>query len=230
MDALHLQMKLSPQLWAWDSASPSAGWPSKHSSDVPVVWQARLTDDVAIQSYLVSLLSVEERDRLQRLRLREDQQRFLAGRGLVRILVGAQLNLPPERVELDYGPFGKPFVVSSTPVPPLHFNVAHSGNLVLLAMSLTREVGVDVEEMRRDQDWEAVAQRVFSTDEYSDWLRLNSEKRFTAFFQTWTRHEAGLKALGQGLSDENSASLSERIALYDLVLPEGYRGAVACLR
>jgi 4'-phosphopantetheinyl transferase len=229
MDALHLQMKLTPQLWTWDGAHPSAEWPSEHPSDVPVVWQAHLTDDAAIQSHLVSLLSVEERDRLQRLRLREDQQRFLAGRGLVRILVGAQLNLPPERVELEYGPFGKPRVVSPTRVLPLHFNVAHSGKLVLLAMSLTHEVGVDVEEMRPDQNWEDVAQRIFSTEEHRNWLRLNPDERFTAFFQIWTRHEAGLKALGQGLSGEIDSSLNARLTFFDLELPQGYQGAVACL-
>lgn len=230
MDTLHLQMELTPQLWRWGGASPKVSWLAEHASDVPVVWQARLTDDVAIQSHLVSLLSVEERTRLQRLRLREDQQRFMAARGLLRILIGAQLNLPPERVELDYGPFGKPHVVSRPHVPTVHFNVAHSGKLVLLAMSLTREVGVDIEEMRRDQNWEAVAQRVFSTAEYRDWLRLDSEERFMAFFQTWTRHEAGLKALGQGLSDEINADLNARLSFFDLELPPGYQGAVACLR
>ena len=230
MDALNLQMKLTPQLWTWDGARPGAGWLAKFPSDVPVLWQARLTDDPAIQSYLTSLLPAEERARLVRLRLRDDQHRFLTGRGLLRIFIGAQLNLPPERVELGYGPFGKPYVIPQTGAPTLHFNVSHSGKLVLLAFHPAHEVGVDVEAVRRDSDWEDVARHVFSEGEYRRWALLNSEERPTAFFRAWTRHEAILKALGRGIADDSNAAQDAQFACFDLELPEGYHGAAACLR
>jgi 4'-phosphopantetheinyl transferase len=193
-----------------------------------MVWQARLTDDPATQAYLVSLLSAEERARLARFHLREDQQRFLVGRGLLRLLVGAHLNMPAERVEFDYGPFGKPFVVPGVGVPSLHFNVSHSGKLVLLAFSPVHEVGVDVEEVRRDQDWETIARQVFSCDEYREWILLNPEERLTAFFRAWTRHEAGLKAMGLGFAGERNAALDTYLVWFDLALPEGYQGAAGC--
>jgi 4'-phosphopantetheinyl transferase len=193
-----------------------------------MVWQARLTDDPATQAYLVSLLSAEERARLARFHLREDQQRFLVGRGLLRLLVGAHLNTPAERVEFDYGPFGKPFVVPGVGVPLLHFNVSHSGKLVLLAFSPVHEVGVDVEEVRRDQDWETIARQVFSCDEHREWILLNPEERLTAFFRAWTRHEAGLKAMGLGFAGERNAALDTRLVWFDLALPEGYQGAAGC--
>jgi 4'-phosphopantetheinyl transferase len=193
-----------------------------------VVWQARLTDDPATQAYLVALLSAEERARLARFHLREDQQRYLVGRGLLRLLVGAHLNTPAERVEFDYGPFGKPFVVPGVGAPSLHFNVAHSGQLVLLAFSPVHEVGVDVEEVRRDQDWETIARQVFSCDEHRDWILLNPEERLTAFFRAWTRHEAGLKAMGLGFAGERNAALDTRLVWFDLELPEGYQGAAGC--
>jgi 4'-phosphopantetheinyl transferase len=175
-------------------------------------------------------LSAEERARLARLHLREDQQRFLAGRGLLRLLIGAGLNLPAERVEFNYGPFGKPFVAPCAGTPALHFNVSHSGKLVLLAFSPAHEVGVDVEEVRREPDLETVARQIFSADEHRGWLRLNPAERLTTFYQAWTRHEASLKAMGLGFIGEQDAALDARLVSFDLALPEGYQGAVGWLR
>ena len=221
-------MKLTPQPWTWGGTRPGAAWLAKCPADVPAVWQAWLTDDPATQFFLNSLLSAEERARLARFHQQEDQQRFLVGRGLLRLLVGAHLDTPAERVEFDYGPFGKPFVVSGNGTSALHFNVAHSGKLVLLAFSLLHEVGVDVEAVRRVPDLETIARQVFSDDEYRGWIILNPEERLTAFFRSWTRHEAGLKALGLGFAGERNAALDAQLVWFDLELPEGYQGAAGC--
>ena len=193
-----------------------------------MVWEARLTDDPATQEYLASLLSAEEHARLACFHLLGDRQRFLVGRGLLRLLVGAFLDTPAESVGFGRGSFGKPFVVPVAGVPPLHFNVSHSGELVLLALSREHEVGVDVEEVRRDQDWETIARQVFSCDEHREWILLNPEERLTAFFRAWTRHEAGLKAMGLRFGGERNAALDARLVWFDLELPEGYQGAAGC--
>ena len=223
-------MKLTPQLWSWDGTQSAAGWLARCPTEVPVVWQARLPDDPATQEHLLSLLSAEERVRLARLQMREDQQRFLTGRGLLRLLVGAHFNVAAARVKFDYGPFGKPFVVPRAGAPALHFNVAHSGQLVLLAFSSMHEVGVDVEAVRPFPDMETVARQVFSADEYRGWLSLNLEARLTAFYRVWTRHEAGLKTLGLGFAGERPAAPDARLKWFDLELPSGYQGAAGCLR
>ena len=196
---------------------------------IPLVWQAPLTDDRAVHAHLTSVLSGTERERMEQFRRSGDQARFLVGRGLLRLLVGAQVNLPPERVAFKLGPFGKPFMVPPFGKPPLHFNVAHSGQWVLLAFSATHEVGVDIEEIRPAQDWQEVGRRIFPAAEYAAWLRLEGAERSPAFFQIWTRHEAGLKALGLGLAgaDEGKAIPNDRLTIFDLDLPAGYRGAVA---
>src|ERR1035437_1388489 len=218
-------MKLTPQHWTWDGPNSGAVWLARCPAEGPMVWQGPVAQEPAPQGDLVSLLSAEEHARLARFHLREDQQRFLVGRGLLRLLVGAHLNTPAERVEFDYGPFGKPFVVPGVGVPSLHFNVSHSGKLVLLAFSPVHEVGVDVEEVRRDQDWETIARQVFSCDEHREWILLNPEERLTAFFRAWTRHEAGLKAMGLGFAGERNAALDTRLVWFDLALLEGYQGA-----
>ncbi len=223
-------MKLIPQRWTWDGTNPQAAWLANCPAGVPMVWQAGLPQTPDTRSYLTSLLSPEEIIRLSRYSQREDQLRFLAGRGLLRLFIGAHMNTPAERVKFNAGPFGKPFVVPSPGAPALHFNVSHSGKLVLLAFSPMNEVGVDVEEIRGDLDFEPIARHIFPPGEYTGWLRLNPAERLDAFHQAWTRHEAGSKAMGLGFAGERTAALTARLELFDLVLPDGYCGAVGCLR
>jgi 4'-phosphopantetheinyl transferase len=194
-------------------------------ANTPVVWLARLTDDPAILSFLRSLLSPEERARLKRFGRCEDHQRFVIGRGLLRLLLGAHLHLAPQDVSLILGPLGKPSVGLGGEKTALHFNLSHSGQLVVLAFHAAQEVGVDVEEVRRDLDFEALADHVFTPDERRDWERLNAEARRPAFLQAWTRHEARVKACGSGIGGHGVA----RGALkdFELRLPAGYQGALA---
>lgn len=220
-------MKIIPQRWSWQTTRPSAGWLSQRPTDVPVIWLAWLTEAAADWAHLAGLLSADERVRRERFKAPGDQQRFLIGRGLLRLLAGAQLHLPPERVDLEYGPFGKPFIAPRPGQGTLHFNVSHSGNVVLLAFHLAQDVGVDVEQVRPDHNCEEIAQRIFSAQECDGLLALNADERPAAFFQAWTRHEARLKALGLGFNDARQAGPDARLADYDLEMPEGYRGAVA---
>jgi phosphopantetheinyl transferase len=88
---------------------------------------------------------------------------------------------------------------------------------------------VDVEKVQPHGDWDAIAARMFPAAEYRDWSRLNPAARRTAFFRAWTRLEAGLKALGRGIAAAGESIPAPRLLRFDLILPEGYQGAV-CLR
>jgi 4'-phosphopantetheinyl transferase len=220
-------MKLIPKPWSWNGQNPKRGW-LDGPADIPVVWLARLTNDEVVRRHLASLLSADERLRLERLRVAEDQLRFLIGRGLLRILAAAQLKLTAEEVMFAYGSAGKPFLASSADGPPLQFNVSHSGDLVALAFHSTWEVGEDVEAVRASADWEAVARQTFSTEECRSIMGLDLDQRVPAFFRAWTRHEAWLKAAGTGFSSATDATQNIDRRCFELELPEGYEGAVAC--
>jgi 4'-phosphopantetheinyl transferase len=194
-----------------------------------LVWQAELPGDFGVRSHLVSVLSPEERARLERLRLAEDQQRFITGRGLLRILIGACLQLPPERVALDITPFGKPQLVRPAGTQPLNFSVSHSGKQLLLAFHPVHEVGVDVEEVRPLTDSKAIARQTFPGRDLEALMLLDANARLDAFFRIWTRHEARLKALGRGFIDQSDAALDDQLVCSDLELPAGYQGALAWL-
>jgi 4'-phosphopantetheinyl transferase len=193
-----------------------------------MIWQAEIPANPAVLADWVPWLSAEERSKLGRFRHLEDQHRFLIGRGLVRWLVGAWLKLPPERVEFSYGPYGKPVVVPGAGRPVIHFNVAHSGSLVLLAFHPAHEVGMDVEAIRPGADWVAIAQRMLPAETRAGWDHLTAPARLTAFFQAWTRHEAKMKALGCGLASAGRGNPGARVRCFDVQVPLGYASAAAC--
>jgi 4'-phosphopantetheinyl transferase len=144
-----------------------------------------------------SHLTEEEERRAARLLRGQDRRRFRSGRGLLRTLLGAYLGRAPASLPLQEGPHGKPYLADA---PELHFNLSHSGGLVLLAFRRACRVGVDVELVRESASLVRVACRYFTPAERGSLEQVPAEGRADAFFCTWTRKEAFLKARGEGIS------------------------------
>ena len=123
----------------------------------------------------------------------------MVSRGSLRLLLGAFLRLPADTLRFEYNEFGKPKLIS-TQEQGLQFNVSHSGDLVLIAITKGRAVGLDVEKIRTDIDLDGVAARFFSIDENTRLASLAGPAKYEGFFTCWTRKEAYLKAHGGGLS------------------------------
>jgi 4'-phosphopantetheinyl transferase len=146
------------------------------------------------------VLSAEEGVRARRFRDLESQERFVTSRVHLRWLLGRCLELNPSEVPIVAGPGGKPLLDPAfTARPPLHFNVAHSGPFVALALATSGPVGVDIEMMRPLPGLAELAARVLSAGELRVLEMLPARIRSEAFFAAWTRKEAVLKAMGTGL-------------------------------
>jgi len=159
------------------------------------------------------LLSADEQDRARRFLVPRAREHFLATRGMLRTILGAYLAVDPGQVVFQYSPKSKPSLAPVHAESGISFNVAHSGGVALLAFCRDREIGVDVERMRRDLDVETLARRFFSLEEQkqlaatardeASGVRSNriepNEDKFEAFFRCWTRKEAFIKAKGEGL-------------------------------
>lgn len=163
------------------------------------VWRASLDQVEGHLASLMRLLSPDERERADRFHFEADRKRCVVGRGLLRLLLGHCLGRCAIQVQFQYNEFGKPILAGGLH-PSLQFNLSHSGDLVLIALSRGRALGVDVEQMRMDVAAKEIAARFFSADECRGLASVAPAEQHAAFFSCWTRKEAYLKARGDGLS------------------------------
>ena len=147
------------------------------------------------------MLSPDEQARAARFHFARDREHYIAGRGTLRMLLGAALGLAPASVAFSYGSAGKPSLAMPHAGTGLAFNVSHSADLAVIAFATNRSIGVDIERVRPDVD-EACVARLFAHDERSTIAGLADGRRQQAFFDCWTRKEAYVKAIGCGLSIE----------------------------
>jgi 4'-phosphopantetheinyl transferase len=146
-----------------------------------------------------TLLSEAERHKVCRFSFARDRRRFIIARARLRQLLGERLGVRPESVELVYGERGKPALSRRFAASDLHFNVSHSDDIAVYAFSSGREIGIDVEAVRTIPDADEIAKRFFSRRENEAYLALDSLEKPLGFFNCWTRKEAFIKALGDGL-------------------------------
>ena len=164
------------------------------------VWRVDLEqpEDVVLQ--FRRTLEDDELNRADRFHFERDRRAFAVSRGFLRYVLGRYLATKPEALRFSYGPYGKPALNGEHKDGSLRFNMSHSHGVGLVAVSESREVGVDVEYIRADFATEDIARRFFSPGEVAAFNALPSEQRVAAFFRCWTRKEAYIKAIGRGLS------------------------------
>jgi len=162
------------------------------------IWRVRL--DVRQSSFdrLNGALSESERDRAQRFRFDRLRQQFTIAHGALRFVLGRYLSIAPDRVRFAEGSHGKPEVAE--PATTIRFNVSHSEALAVIAIADGRDVGVDIEAIRPVPELEEIAQRYFSDQEADALMHTAPGAREQNFFRIWTRKEAFIKAIGDGLS------------------------------
>lgn len=149
---------------------------------------------------LEHLLDEEELQRARRLRAPVKARTFVVARGRLRQILAGYLDLAPQALRFQYGPFGKP-VLAGPASAELAFNLAHSGGWGLCAVTLGVEVGVDIERVDCKLDYDQLAAGFFSAGERA-WLQAcRPHRRRRQFFRIWTRKEAWLKGKGGGFSD-----------------------------
>jgi 4'-phosphopantetheinyl transferase len=164
------------------------------------VWRASLRPPPHVLARLESHLSPDERARAARFRFSEHRTAFVAGRGVQRDILARYTGLPPAALAYREGSHGKPELDGPPAELGIRFNVSNSGDVALYALTLGREIGVDLEQLKPMPDGMDIAQRFFSAPENEVFAALAAEARDVAFFRCWTRKEAYIKAVGEGLS------------------------------
>jgi 4'-phosphopantetheinyl transferase len=159
----------------------------------------RLDAEPAAVSELTQCLSDGERLRASRFVSERDRRRFAVGRARLRHLLASRLGVQPDAVDFVLGPRGKPALSPRFADSDLRFNVSHSEDVAVYAFSRGREIGVDVEAVRGLRDADDIVARFFSRRENETYRALDLRDKVPGFFNCWTRKEAFVKALGDGL-------------------------------
>lgn len=144
------------------------------------------------------ILSEEEKARAARFTFPIHRQRFIAARSILRILLSRYLSRPPQDILFSYTPYGKPYLAENS--TGLYFNLSHTQDYALYAISREEKIGVDIEHIKTDRAIEKIAARFFSAYENAQLNQITADKKEAAFFQLWTCKEAFIKAIGEGLS------------------------------
>ncbi|HET7624470.1 MAG TPA: 4'-phosphopantetheinyl transferase superfamily protein [Verrucomicrobiae bacterium] len=145
-------------------------------------------------------LCASEKERARRFKFDVLRNRFIAGRGLLRKMLGFYLNCEPAKLEFDYSAQGKPELSGEFSKSGFQFNLAHSENAALFAITRAGEIGVDIERVRAIKNMDELVARFFCARENELFRKLSDEEKPAAFFNLWTRKEAILKATGEGIT------------------------------
>ncbi|GAB1544268.1 4'-phosphopantetheinyl transferase superfamily protein [Scytonema sp. NUACC21] len=164
------------------------------------VWRINLDQPDSQLQHLAATLSSDEVCRAKRFYKEQHRQRFIAGRGILRTILGRYLGIEPQELQFCYEPSGKPVLADSFADRKLWFNLTHSQGLALCAVTSARQVGVDLEYVRPISDVLSLANRFFSPAEYGVLSSLPPHQVQEVFFRYWTCKEAYLKATGVGIA------------------------------
>lgn len=145
------------------------------------------------------MLSKEEQERAKGFKFALHRSRFIASHGFTRAVLARYLSIKDIDIVYNKGNHGKPYLTSINK-QNIQFNLSHSHDLALLAVTQGNEVGVDIEYCQRKTDWQGIVKRFFTATEQKALFLLPEIQQREAFFQLWTRKEAYMKVLGTGLA------------------------------
>ncbi|GAB4527731.1 MAG: 4'-phosphopantetheinyl transferase superfamily protein [Anaerolineae bacterium] len=194
------------------------------------LWQVDLTRPATIDT-----LSNDERVRAQRLKIPHKQQQFIRARAGLRAVLADYVQTTPHGLRFGYLPQGKPYLLD---FPDLHFNLSHAEDRALLAVAKT-PVGIDLDYERSlvPGVWAQMIDMAFTAEEQTALHALPEAERHRAFYRTWVRKEALMKARGEGFKLAKTFSLPissqpvqyrvDNWLLCDVPMPDGYIAAVA---
>jgi 4'-phosphopantetheinyl transferase len=160
------------------------------------VWRAELDLPAWQVDGLRRYLSDDEMEKAGKFYFEKDRARYTVAHGLLRLILSRYAHKEPGELGFSLTPYGKPSLAGES----IRFNLSHSHDLALVAVTTHQEIGVDLEWIRDNLEVEQIACRFFSPREAAMLRDLPAPVRNEAFFRCWTLKEAYIKALGKGLS------------------------------
>lgn len=193
------------------------------------VWHAQRSALDGCLPAAQEVLYPDERARAERIPFASERQAFATARLWLRVLLSGYLGCMPAEIAFFYGAHGKPQLGAEHADTGLQFNLSHSGDWVLCAVTRAHAVGIDIEQVRPGIDCLGIAQRVLSPSELSQFAAMPEAHRSDAVFAAWTQKEAFVKATGEGFArlfarvDMGQILLHATVPKWSLLIESGTR-------
>lgn len=178
----------------WENDKPAA----YNESGVVEIWRLHFPSYVNSVCHFYDILQPDEKHKSSLFYHKKDKDKFVMGRAMLRMILGSYLRADPKALEFTIGIHMKPVLKIKGEIP-VHFNLSHSGDYILIAFS-DHPVGIDVERYESHLNITEVMEIAFSDKEVK--YMKKQRQPFQAFFQLWTRKEALLKAASKGLNND----------------------------
>jgi 4'-phosphopantetheinyl transferase len=172
------------------------------------LWRASTAISDEEEREFRAILSADELERADRFIYPIHRKRYIAARGMLRQLLAYYMDILARDITFLYSHYKKPYLANTN----LQFNLSHSHDMAVFAFTQQFPLGVDIEKIENSFK-ESVAERNFSEKEFSQLMALPEDERIPAFYWIWSRKEALVKAVGEGLHvplKSFSVSLQER--------------------
>jgi 4'-phosphopantetheinyl transferase len=209
------------------------------------IWQIQISGQGGVERRR-QLLSPDEVQRADAFQFEKHRRRYIAGRAAMRQILGIYTEIAPKELVFSYGEKGKPELAGELKRPEIKFNLSNSQDVAVLAVTQNLTVGIDIEWINPEFATDEIARRFFAEGEVRRLQALPVTERSDAFFACWTRKEAYIKALGEGLSvplDSFEVAFGpgvpaallqvrvnpseiERWSMYDIAVTQGFRSAL----
>lgn len=161
------------------------------------VWSVKLAVPAEQLDEKLSLLSTDEVTQANRFRQPLHRERYIASRAALREILSLYLDVHAQEIGFAYTEHRKPYI--ATPHARIQFNLAHSENQGVYALTLNHAIGVDIEKIRNTFT-EGVLKRFFTKQEQRALQPLSDDEKNLAFYRVWSRKEAIIKAIGKGFA------------------------------
>lgn len=159
------------------------------------IWSLQKSNLNTDLQHVENLLDADEKTRAARFKFPRDRQMFVCAHNALRILLAAYTGTPAEKIIFAAGPHKKPFLPGSD----IRFSLSHSGEHILIGVSLQTEIGVDTEAIRKTVNF-SIARRFFTQTENDFLQAAPASQQKNLFFRLWAGKEAVIKMTGSGLS------------------------------
>ncbi len=150
-------------------------------------------------SHYLAYLSHEEHMRAANMGSQESRDFSVCSYGIRREILSRYLNINPGSISFRENAYGKPDITNQNH-KSITFNVSHSKDRLIIAISMNRDIGVDIQYINEGVPARRIAERVFSKTELDCLMAQNKKESFRTFYRIWTAREAYSKAVGMGFS------------------------------